>query len=148
MVPRPFSPRGKLIAAEILRELLVAMFCSGALDAKALCVLCWWITLAGAVGVDDMGARPGLSSGNYNKHLTIVLKLNNGQECQQDMKLREPLRRHRKCSRQFYQGWIHMAARADRSGAFHRPFHYAVAYIFVGGRCGKGHWVAEASDCL
>ena len=69
------------MAAEMLRDMLIAMYCSGSLDAKSLCSLCYWATRAGCEGVDDLGVRPGVSTGNYSKHLSLVLGLKDI-ECQ------------------------------------------------------------------
>ena len=59
-----------------MHELAVAMYVTGALEAKPLCILMYYAGLAGAVGVDDLGHQPGVSTGNYSKHLKLVLGLN------------------------------------------------------------------------
>ena len=52
------------------------MYAFGSLDAKALCELTYWITAAGGSGVDDLGAmKPGQSTGNYSKHVKLILGL-------------------------------------------------------------------------
>lgn len=56
------------------------MWASGAMEAKPLCIWCWIATMSGCTGIDDLGMRPGQSSGNYNKHLKLVLGLNDDNE--------------------------------------------------------------------
>ena len=55
-----------------MRELTLAMFATGAIKAKPLCLWCYAATQAGAEGVADLGLAPGQSTGNYHKHLKLV----------------------------------------------------------------------------
>jgi len=68
----------------------VCMFATGALDAKALCILMHYASCAGACGVESLGMRPGLSTGNYAKHLKLVLGL--GDEDEQIYEVEVPLK--------------------------------------------------------
>lgn len=40
-----------------------------------MAILLWAATQAGAIGVDDLGVRPGLSTGYYSKHFKLALGL-------------------------------------------------------------------------
>ena len=63
----------RLKAGELFRELAIAIYATGVLDAKPLCILMYYASLAGAVGVDDLGHQPGVSNGNYSRHLKLLL---------------------------------------------------------------------------
>ena len=49
------------------------MLATGVLRAKPLCILAHAATEAGAKGVEDLAVAPGLASGNYSKHLNLIL---------------------------------------------------------------------------
>ena len=62
-------------AGAILRDILLKEYAQGALSATLLCVLAFWITQAGAIGVEDLKRKPDDSTGNYQKHLDKSLGL-------------------------------------------------------------------------
>ena len=74
----------KLKAGELLREMGVAMYAVGSLDAKNLCTLMYYASMAGACGVDDLGFRPDAPTGHYSRHLKLVLGI-----CDEDHDLYE-----------------------------------------------------------
>ena len=69
-------PGAGIDAGAILRDILLKEYAQGTLSATLLCVLAFWITMAGAIGVEDLKRRPDDSTGNYQKHLDKSLGLN------------------------------------------------------------------------
>ena len=65
------------------------MYATGAMEAKPLCIWCWWATQSGAKGVADLGMRPGLQSGTYSRTLKLVLGL--GEEEDETYNIEVPL---------------------------------------------------------
>ena len=64
-------------AGAILRDLLLKEYAQGALSATLLCVICFFITACGGIGVEDLAVKPGTGSqgGNYQKRLDTALGL-------------------------------------------------------------------------
>ena len=56
-----------------LRTLLLSLYTRKQLSAKDLCLLSHWHVESGGEGLDDFAVRPGVSTGNYSKHLELVL---------------------------------------------------------------------------
>ena len=62
-------------ASKLLRKFLLKEYGSGSLSAQKLCIVSHYITRSNGTGVEDLGYRPGDSSGNYQKHLDCILGL-------------------------------------------------------------------------
>eukprot|EP00959_Pyramimonas_sp_CCMP1952_P308620 6459204-Pyramimonas_sp.AAC.1 len=66
----------KLEASNKLEGLLITLYASGKLDAKALCTLCHWCVLSGCCGsgIKRYAVAPDkASTGAYKRHLDTVL---------------------------------------------------------------------------
>jgi hypothetical protein len=60
-------------AGLMFMEFLLSMHFSGHMSAKSLCVLCWWASRAGAMGlVSKYAFRPNASSGHFQRHVDSV----------------------------------------------------------------------------
>ena len=59
-------------AGEKLRDLMLNDYAGGGMSAYSLCTMSHYITLAGAVGVEDLALRPQ-STGNAQKYLDKIL---------------------------------------------------------------------------
>ena len=60
-----------------LEDHLLSQFALGQLDAKALCIACWFASKAGAQGdgLARLAFPPGRSTGNYSRHLKAMLPI-------------------------------------------------------------------------
>ena len=60
-------------AGEVFAQCLCSLHVQGQLSAKALCILSWWASRAGARGpAKDYAVRPNAPSGHYQRHLDMV----------------------------------------------------------------------------
>eukprot|EP00969_Alexandrium_andersonii_P352852 15438586-Alexandrium_andersonii.AAC.1 len=61
-----------------LAEKLISMKNRGHLTAKDVCIISHWASLAGAKGpVNEYAMAPGGNSGNYSRHIDIVMHMQN-----------------------------------------------------------------------
>ena len=60
---------------KMLFDLLVGLLINGALSAHRVCLIAWWASQAGAVGVQDLRFRPGAPTGHYQRKLDRALGL-------------------------------------------------------------------------
>eukprot|EP00969_Alexandrium_andersonii_P313222 13838924-Alexandrium_andersonii.AAC.1 len=59
-------------------DIIVSLYLESKASAKQLCELCFWAAKAGAAGalVQDYALKPGQSSGNYQRHVDLVMGWN------------------------------------------------------------------------
>ena len=61
-------------AGQVLLELLLDMQATRAeMSGKAICLIAYWATRSGALGIAHAGFRPGAPSGHYQRHLDATL---------------------------------------------------------------------------
>lgn len=71
----PWDKMDRSQCGDQLAEELLSLQNRGALSARAVCVLAFWATKAGAQGfVEKLGHRPAAASGHYQRHLDSVLQ--------------------------------------------------------------------------
>ena len=59
----------------VLRSFLIGLYTAGLMSNRILIVLCWHITNAGAVGVNDLGSDPATLHRNASRVLSDALGL-------------------------------------------------------------------------
>ena len=62
-----------MVAGERFKDRRIRLHLVKELSARDVCCLCHEATLAGMVGVDDLGMRPRDDDADYNDHLKLVL---------------------------------------------------------------------------
>ena len=73
----PDPERDPNAVADMFIEEMLSLYLESVISAQAFCVACYWAAKAGMAGarIHEYALRPGLSSGNYAKHLFDVLGL-------------------------------------------------------------------------
>ena len=70
----------KKAAVSSFLEVLLGLYFTSSVSAETLCVLCWWASQAGLVGLENFAKKPGDSAGHYARFLDHVAGLKSGHE--------------------------------------------------------------------